>query len=93
LARLDGGAAGRRGPTSMGEVVRLSATVCGLPTALSRIVRAPERFPAAVGLNVTAMAQVAPALTLAPQVFVWMKSPLAVMLEMRCEPLPVRGMA
>jgi hypothetical protein len=49
----------------------------------------PVLVPAAVGLKVTAMVQLAPALTLLPQVLVWEKSPLAVMLEMVSETLPV----
>ena len=38
-----------------------SVTCCGLPAALSVMLRAAERAPLAVGLNVTLMLQVAPA--------------------------------
>ena len=55
--------------------VPIRLTVCGLPAALSVIVMVPVRFPPAVGLNVTAMAQFAPAATLDPQVLVSAKSP------------------
>jgi hypothetical protein len=40
-------------------------------------------------LKVTEMVQLAPALTVVPQVLVWEKSPLAVMLEMVSGALPV----
>lgn len=53
----------------------LSATVCGEPLALSVIASAPVRLPAAVGVKVTEMVQLALAVTLVPQVFVWAKSP------------------
>src|SRR5271157_522402 len=53
------------------------------------MLRAPVRVPPDAGLNVTEIAQLAPALTLAPQVLVWEKSPLAVMLETVSEALPV----
>ena len=48
----------------------------------------PVRVPPAVGLKVTEMMQLAPALTVVPQVLVWEKSPLAVMPEMVSEALP-----
>jgi len=60
--------------------VPLSATVCGLPAALSVTVTLPVLVPVAVGSKVTLMVQLAPAVTLEPQVLVWEKSPLAVML-------------
>jgi hypothetical protein len=60
--------------------VRLTVWVAGL--ALSVMVTAPLRVPAAVGLKVTLSVQVALAARLEPQVLVWEKSPLAVMLEM-----------
>jgi hypothetical protein len=53
------------------------------------MLRVPVRVPTAVGLKVTEMVQLAPALTEVPQVLVWEKSPLAVMLEMVSEALPV----
>jgi len=52
-----------------------SATVCGLPAALSVMVTDATRLPAAVGLNVTLIVQLAPPATLAPHVFVCEKSP------------------
>jgi hypothetical protein len=68
--------------------VPLSATLWGLPAALSEMLNVPVLVPPAVGLKVTEMEQLAPALTLAPQVLVWEKSPLAVMPEMVNEELP-----
>jgi hypothetical protein len=50
--------------------------VCGLFVALSVTVNVPLRAPVAVGVNVTLIVQLAPAATLAPQLFVWAKSPL-----------------
>jgi hypothetical protein len=47
--------------------VPVSGTVCGLPPALSVIVRVPARAPSAVGANVTLMMQFAPPARLAPQ--------------------------
>ena len=49
---------------------------------MSEMLRVPVLVPPAVGLNVTEMEQLAPAVTLAPQVLVWEKSPLAVMPEL-----------
>ena len=69
------------------------APVCGLPVASSVIVMFAARFPVAVGLKVTLIVQLAPAATLAPQVFVWEKSPLfvpaTVMLAMFNESVPL----
>src|SRR5437870_4396548 len=48
---------------------------CGLPAALSVIETAAVLEPVAVGLNVTLMAQLAPAATVLPQLLVWVKSP------------------
>jgi hypothetical protein len=67
--------------------VRLTVWVAGL--ALSVIVTAPVRVPAAVGLKVTLRVQLALAARLEPQVLVWEKSPLAVMLIMLRVALPV----
>jgi hypothetical protein len=53
------------------------------------MVTAPVRVPAAVGLKVTLMVQLVPVATLDPQVLVWEKSPLAVMLVMLRVALPV----
>ena len=58
--------------------VPLSATVCGLPLALSVILTLALRVPVAVGVKVTLIVQVAPAamvLGLIGQVLVWAKSP------------------
>lgn len=56
-----------------------SATVCGLFWALSVMVSVPVRPPAAVGVKVTLIVQLALAATLEPHVFVSAKSPLAAM--------------
>ena len=71
------------------EPVPDRATVCGLPEALSVMLRVPVRVPVAVGLKVTLMAQLLPAATELPQVLVWAKSPLAEMLVMDKAALPV----
>ena len=59
-----------------------SATVCGLPAALSLIVSAPVRFPEAVGVKVTFMAQVPLLANELGQLLVCAKSPEAAMLLM-----------
>jgi hypothetical protein len=53
------------------------------------MLRAPVRVPVAVGLKVTAIVQLAPALMLPAQVLVWEKSPLAVIPEIVSVALPV----
>ena len=53
----------------------LKGTDCGLPPALSAMVTAALRAPDAVGVNVTLMVQLLPALTDVPHVVVWPKSP------------------
>ncbi len=53
-----------------------SATVCGLPDALSLIERVPVLVPPAMGLKVTLKVQFAPAAKEPPQSFVAEKSPL-----------------
>jgi hypothetical protein len=53
------------------------------------MVTAPVLVPAAVGLKVTLRVQLAPAATLEPQVLVWEKSPLALMLVIVRLALPV----
>jgi hypothetical protein len=79
---------GERFTTGAGPVtVRLMVWVAGL--ALSVMVTAPVVLPAAVGLKVTLRVQLALAATLEPQVLVWEKSPLTVMLAMRRVALPV----
>jgi len=49
----------------------------------------PVRAPAAAGLKVTEIVHLAPALTVVPQVLVWVKSPLAPMLEIVSGAFPV----
>jgi hypothetical protein len=63
-------------------------TVCGLPLALSVMVRVPLAVPAAVGVNVTLIVQFAPAPMLVPHVFVWEKPLLATMLVKVSEAVP-----
>ena len=67
--------------------VRLTDWVAGL--ALSVMVTAPVLVPVAVGLKVTLRVQLALAARLEPQVLVWEKSPLTVMLVMPRVALPV----
>ena len=67
--------------------VPLNVTVCGEPVALSMMVRAPVRVPAADGVKVTEMAQLAPAATGLPQVCDSAKSPeIDTVLTLRAEP-------
>ena len=49
--------------------------LCGLRAALSVIVNTALRVPGAEGVNVTLIAQLAPAATELPHVLVWVKSP------------------
>src|SRR5258708_19868731 len=72
-----------------GEPVPVRLTDCGLPEALSVMLRVPVRLPDAVGVNVTLMVQFAPAATELPQVLVWAKSPLAETPVRFSEALPV----
>ena len=67
--------------------VRLTVWVAGL--ALSVMVKEPLREPLAVGVKVTLRVQLALAARLEPQVLVWEKSPLTVMLVMLRTALPV----
>ena len=67
--------------------VRLTVCVAGL--ALSVIVKVPPLEPVAVGVKVTLRGQLALAARLAPQVLVWEKSPLAVILLRLRVALPV----
>ena len=64
----------------------------GLPVALSVMARAAARLPAAEGVNLMLMVQLAPAATLDPQLLVWPKSPAlapkTAMLEMLKAELP-----
>ena len=69
--------------------VPLRETLCGLPGALSVTDNVPVRVPPCVGLNATLIVQLAPAARLEPQeVWVWRKSPLAVMLVMLSVSVP-----
>ena len=54
----------------------VNVTVCGLPGALSRKVKVPDRVPVAVGVNVTATVHVSPDASALPQVVTCEKSPL-----------------
>lgn len=54
--------------------------LCEPPPALSVTVSVPLRVPVAAGVNMTLAWQFAPAASVAPQLFVWLKSPLALML-------------
>ena len=58
-------------------------------TALSETLRTPVLVPLAVGLKVTLMLQELPAARTVPQVCVWEKSPLMVMLLMVSVAVPV----
>jgi hypothetical protein len=70
--------------------VPVSATVCGLPEALSVIVNVPSIVPLAVGSKKTPTAQLAPAARVLPQALSTAKSPgLADTLVMLTEELPV----
>lgn len=55
---------------------------------MSEIVNAPVRFPAAVGVKVTEIAQLALAATLLPQEFVSAKSPDALIVAMASGAVP-----
>jgi hypothetical protein len=70
------------------EAVPVKVTVCGLPLALSVMVRVPLTVPGAVGVNVTLIAQEAPAAMPVPQVLVWEKPLLVVILEKVREAVP-----
>jgi hypothetical protein len=74
--------AGERLTTGVATPVPVRLTVCVAGLALSVIVKVPLLDPAAVGVKVTLRVQLAPAATLEPQVLVWEKSPLTVMLVM-----------
>src|SRR2546430_13960607 len=54
----------------MGLPVPLRLTVCGLPLALSRIVRVPVALPLTTGWNVTLIVQFAAAAKVVGQLFV-----------------------
>ena len=69
--------------------VPVSATVCGLPVALSVTVIVPGWLPVAVGVKVTLMVQLAAGATEVPQVLVWAYCVLAVMLVRFSNAVPV----
>jgi hypothetical protein len=80
--------AGERLTTGAAPVpARLTVWVAGL--ALSAMAKEPLREPLTVGVKVTLRVQLALAERLEPQVLVWEKSPLAVMLVMLRVALPV----
>jgi hypothetical protein len=70
-----------------------SATVCGLPEALSARLTLAVNDPLATGVKVTLMAQLAPAATLVPQLLLCAKSlgfvPASAMLVTLSAALPV----
>jgi hypothetical protein len=75
--------------TGAGRPSPASTIVCGLSEALSVMVTEPYRFPGEVGAKATVIVHVNPTATLAPQVLVWAKSPLAAMVVMFKAALPV----
>ena len=83
------GDGGRIGPTVEAEPAPLSPTICGLPAALSEMARVPVLIPDAIGLKVTEIAHLAPALKVVPQALVWEKSPPVVIIEIVTEAVPV----
>lgn len=54
--------------------VPASDTLCGLPVALSVIIKEPGRVPKVVGWKATVTTQLDPGFKDAPQLFVWVKS-------------------
>jgi hypothetical protein len=75
-------------PIEKSSPVPESATVYGLPGALSERVSVPVLLPPWVGVNVMLIVQLASAPTLGPHVFVWVKSPLVATLEIASAELP-----
>src|SRR5208282_1016136 len=69
--------------------VPLRETVCGLPAALSVNVTVPVRLPVVFGASVTLMAQLAPAVSVAPQVLVSAKFALTAILVIVSGAVPV----
>ena len=57
-----------------GTPVPANLTNCGLPVALSPMLKVAEREPVAVGVNVTSIEQFPPGTTPDPQLFVCWKS-------------------
>src|SRR5689334_17829789 len=58
-------------PTPVPEI----GTVCGVPGALSLMVTVEFRTPVVNGVKITLMVHDAPAESIDPQLFVWLKSP------------------
>jgi len=81
--------AGERLTSGVATPVPVRLTVCVAGLALSVMVNEPLLEPLAVGVKVTLRVQLALAARLEPQVLVWEKSPLAVMLVMLSAALPV----
>jgi hypothetical protein len=83
--------AGARFATGVSPVP-LKGTFCVLPEALSENVRLALSAPIMLGANVTLAVQLAPAATVEPQVFVWLKSgafvPVMVMPVIESETVP-----
>jgi len=77
------------GERVMSAPVPVSSTDCGLPVALSVIVMAPVRVPAAVGVNFTVIVHCNPAAREVPQLFVSEKSPLGTRLVKLRATVPV----
>ena len=69
--------------------VPVSATVCGLPNALSVIESVPVAVPTAVGANTTLIVQLAPMARPDPHVFVWVNAPFVVTLDIVSTAVPV----
>src|SRR5580698_4679781 len=69
--------------------VPVRLTVCGLTVALSFTVSVPVRLPVAVGVSTTLMVQVDPAVNVAGQLLLWLKSPVICALPMLTDALPV----
>jgi hypothetical protein len=80
---------GERLTTGVATPVPVRLTVCVAGLTLSVMVMEPLREPAALGVKVTMRVQLALAATLVPQVLVWEKSPLTVMLLIVRVALPV----
>src|SRR5215471_8458464 len=74
----------------LGDVpLPVRVALCGLPAALSETDSVPPRVPVVVGVKVTLIVQLPPAATELPQLLVWPKSPLALMLVMLSGAPPV----
>jgi hypothetical protein len=69
--------------------VPVKLTVGAVPTALLFKVTAPVLLPRAVGVKTTYTEQLAPAARVAPQLLVWLKSPLKAKPLMDSGPTPV----